>query len=64
MGVRHFGDVSDGVFTMAAVIASIAAPFVKEHYENKVKDAKQYKTILSERDAKIALIGKEKNNLR
>ncbi len=64
-GDRNFGDVSDGIFISAIlVVASFAALFAKEHYEGKAKNSESYKTILSECDAEIALIDKEKNNLR
>ena len=64
-GNRNFGDVSDGVFISAILVVTLfAALFAKDHYENKAKNSEPYKIILSECDAEIALIDKEKNNLR
>ena len=64
-GDRNFGDVSDGVFISAILVVTLfAALFAKDHYENKAKNSEPYKIILSECDAEIALIDKEKNNLR
>lgn len=64
-GDRNFGDVSDGVFISAILVVTFfAALFAKDHYEIKAKNSEPYKTILSECDAEIALIDKEKNNLR
>ena len=64
-GDRNFGNLSDGVFILVIlVVAFFAALFAKDYYENKAKNSEPYKTILSECDAKIALIDKEKNNLR